>query len=96
MAKVTLAFCRKLKIKCALYTFSEAVDKVPVDEKTSPTEANRILERIDPGGQTYLGLALKKLFGLHGNRSKYFVFTDGEPSDEYAESVENFEIPNCI
>ena len=90
MAKVMLAFCRKLKIKCVLYTFSEAVTKIPIDEETSSVAANQILEDIYPSGSTYLGLALKKLFDLHGDRSKYFVFTDGDSTDEYKESVSKF------
>lgn len=90
LAKVILAFCRKLKIKCAMYTFSEGLNNLTVTEKTSVGDANRILEEAYPGGTTNLGVALKKLFEQHGNQSKYFVFTDGDPQDKYDEAVAKF------
>lgn len=83
MVKVLLAFCRKLKLKCVLYTFSEVVKKVPVDEKRDPAQAHLIMDAIRPEGQTFLGLALKELHATHGDAGKYFVFTDGEPTDAY-------------
>jgi len=39
------------------------------------------MNSIRPEGQTFLGLALKKVFATHGANGKYLVFTDGEPND---------------
>lgn len=90
MAKVTLAFCKKLRIKCSIYTFSEATTKIPTNESQTSVESERELDKIRPEGQTFLGLALNKVFTNHGETSKYFVFTDGDPTDSTEEAVKKF------
>jgi hypothetical protein len=87
MAKVMLAFCRKLKLKFFVYTFSDTTSQIPITQGTSVNDANKILERINAEGQTFLGLALKTILQKHGEQSKYFVFTDGQPSTDPTDAI---------
>ena len=84
IAKVKMAFCRKLGIPFRIYSFSEDT-KLVVDEKMSVAHANRKLEALRPSGQTFFVPALKTVFQMHGQNSKYFIFTDGDPTESEKE-----------
>lgn len=88
MVKIMWALCQKLKIACTLYTFSEDVDKIPLSGSTD--QINRVLHNMNPSGSTRLGHALDTVFSKHGETAKYFVFTDGEPTDSPEESIKKF------
>lgn len=90
MAKVIAAFCRKLGLQFVIHTFSDAVKRLDVDEATPIDRFNQALEAIDPDGQTFIGLALKRTIEAHGPAAKYFVFTDGEPSDDFVSSIDQY------
>jgi uncharacterized protein YegL len=90
MAKVILAFCRKLRVKCVVYTFSSGAKQIPVDETTSLADCNRELHAVRPSGGTYLSHALNEIFATHGSLAKYFPLTDGEPTDWDPSCLEKF------
>lgn len=91
MAKVMRRFCGKLGLKCVIHTFSDGVKKLDVDETTTVDSANRAIENTEPSGQTFIGLALRNIFQTHGPTAKYFVFTDGEPSDEFDDALRDYQ-----
>jgi len=91
MAKVTRLFCAELGIKCVIHTFSDAVKKLDVDETTPLDRANQVIENTSPDGQTFIGLALRNIFQTNGPAAKYFVFTDGEPSDDYEDAIGDYQ-----
>ncbi len=90
MTKIILAFCKKLRVKCSIHAFSTGLIDMNTNENTPEDQSNRTLEAIRPSGCTNLGFALKQLFELYGESAKYFVFTDGDPSDQYIDSIKKF------
>lgn len=84
MAKIMLAFCRKMSVhKCSVYTFSNTLVKLNIDHHTGIDAANRVLERLRPDAGTSIGVALDNLFRQNGPDACYFVFTDGQPTDDW-------------
>lgn len=83
MMKIIIACCKKLNLAYTVYTFSDSVELV-ADE----TIDSQLRQR--PSGITNLGMALNRVFENHGSTSKYFVFTDGEPSDFFEEAVARY------
>jgi hypothetical protein len=90
MAKIIHAFCKKLGVKCHMYTFAAGLNNLDINERISQAQLDRVLHAIEPDGGTNLGLALKQLYAKHGANCNYFVFTDGDPSDTYEDSIKLF------
>lgn len=90
LAKVFHSFAKRLGAKTSIYTFSSIIERLDINTNTPLDTVNKVLEGLRPGGETRLGKVLEMTFKTHGPTAKYFVFTDGEPSDEYRPLLELF------
>lgn len=91
ISKIFVAFAKKLGVDIFLYTFSSGCERLSITKNSTTDEINRVLENLRPCGETRLGNAMKVTFQNHGNTAKYFIFTDGEPTDHYREEIGKFD-----
>ncbi len=84
MGKIMMAFCQKLGIyKYRVYTFSNRVTRLDINY----SNANTVLERLRADGCTNIGEVLRTMFSENGSNACYFLFTDGQPTDDWKQAV---------
>jgi hypothetical protein len=91
MMKIMLKFCNELNKECIIYTFNSDITKLPITKSMSENDTYSIIEKLTASNFTNLGLALNKIYNNHHDNTIYFVFTDGDSSDDTELSVKLFD-----